>query len=197
MTGAGPGVTVSLLRGQRHFTCKTGSAIPASGVDVRIKGRVNGKALELQLARRSPASDCSVVIHTQAGPVEASGLLSSGNGTVCPRRPAQAPGSLMHLFAAGLLHCSSWWAQEKKRTQETCFVGIEVLLQMCVSTSEATSASRSSSPAPVSAQTHLLSKSVLSSPQGLLPAAASAPSTSCLYQPPPHLYPPTPQIKNK
>lgn len=71
----------------------------------------------------------------------------------------------------------------------------------CVSTSRSQQDPRprrppgAAAPAPLSAQIHLLSKSVLSSPQGLLTAAASAPSTSCLYQPPPHLYPPPPKLK--
>lgn len=141
-----------------------GSAIPASGVDVRIKGRVTVKALELQLALQSPASDFSVVILTQAGPLEASRLLSSGNGTVCPRRPAQAPGSLIHLFAAGLLYCSSWRVQGKKVSRKRALWASKFFFKCVFPPPRPHQPPGAAAPAPVSAQTHLLLKSVLSSP---------------------------------
>lgn len=42
------------LRGQRHLTCETGYVIPDLGVDVRMKGRVSVKALEVGQALQCP-----------------------------------------------------------------------------------------------------------------------------------------------
>lgn len=79
-----------------------------SEVDVNM----NMKALGPQAGPHC-ARDCSVVTHTQEGLAEASRLVSSGTGTICPRRPTQAPGILPHLLPVGLLCSSSWWAQRK------------------------------------------------------------------------------------
>lgn len=68
---------------------------------MRMKGQVNVKALELQLDPTVSVQVTAVVIHTRAGLVETSRLLSSGNGTICPRMPAQAPGSRTHLLMQG------------------------------------------------------------------------------------------------
>lgn len=83
-TGAGSGISASLLRGQRHLTFEMRFAMPASGVGVRMKGSMNMKALELwpgPVVRGAPVPVTTVwSSHPQAGLVGTSRLLPSGNG---------------------------------------------------------------------------------------------------------------------
>lgn len=85
--GRGPGATAYFSEG-RHITCETGFAIPGPGVEV---------IMEVGRGPAAPVRDFSVIIHTQAGRVGASGLLTLANGTIGPRSPAQTSRSLRSL----------------------------------------------------------------------------------------------------
>lgn len=86
---------------ERVKTPPLGQGVCQSCSEVDVS--TNTKAPGLQ-AGPHRARDCSVVIHTQEGLVETSRLVSSGTGTIYPRRPAQASGILPHLLLVGPLH---------------------------------------------------------------------------------------------